>query len=113
MTDPAADMVNEAIRIIADGRLAIYDNPEDTFQVIADLWTTYLRRVGLDFTNHVPEQALTAGHARSLMVLTWGIRLTSPMEYPPDMDHRERLRMAEAEIVRLREELAAARGAKS
>ena len=29
-----------------------------------------------------------------------------PLEYPPDMDHRERLRMAEAEIVRLRDELA-------
>jgi hypothetical protein len=27
----------------------------------------------------------------------------APLEYPPDMDHRERLRMAEAEIVRLRE----------
>ena len=36
-----------------------------------------------------------------------------PLDYPPDTDHRERLRMAEAEIVRLREELAAARGAKS
>jgi hypothetical protein len=29
----------------------------------------------------------------------------APLEYPPDMDHRERLRMAEAEIVRLREAL--------
>jgi hypothetical protein len=29
-----------------------------------------------------------------------------PIEYPADMDHRERLRMAEAEIVRLRAELA-------
>jgi hypothetical protein len=43
-SDPAESVILEAKNIITGARRNSYGNPEDSFAVIASLWTTYLRR---------------------------------------------------------------------
>jgi hypothetical protein len=43
-TDKAADLLDEAKKIVTGARRQTYGAPEDNFRVIADLWATYLRR---------------------------------------------------------------------
>lgn len=41
-----AEILDEAKRIITQDRQDSYGNPEDSFGVIADFWTTYLKGKG-------------------------------------------------------------------
>lgn len=79
MTDPAADLLNKALNIVTGARRKSYGNPEDNFKVIADLWSVYLRRVGLDFTD--PEQGLTPANVAALMALMKLARLAETPDH--------------------------------
>jgi hypothetical protein len=46
VTDVKADIVNEALRIVAGARREAYGKPEDNFRRIADLWTTHMLNTG-------------------------------------------------------------------
>lgn len=67
LLDPAAELLEGALKIVTGARRAAYGNPEDNFRVIADLWTVYLAKVGLDFTD--PEQRLSPGAVSVMMAL--------------------------------------------
>lgn len=70
-TDPAADLLDTAKRIVTGERRGSYGNPEDNFQTIADMWTTYLARVGVI----KPKCRLTARNVAVMMVLMKCARL--------------------------------------
>jgi hypothetical protein len=83
--DAAAMLLDEAKHIITGARRAAYGNPEDNFKVIADLWTTYIRRRGYDFTD--PEQALGSGDVAVMMILMKCARLAeSPTHHDSKVD---------------------------
>jgi hypothetical protein len=42
--DPAVELLQEAIKIVAGARRQAYGTPEDNFQVIADLWNAVMRK---------------------------------------------------------------------
>lgn len=42
--DPAADLLDEAKKIVTGARRQSYGTPEDNFGCIADLWTTFVQR---------------------------------------------------------------------
>jgi len=81
--DAAAALLDEAKNIITGARRAAYGNPEDNFRAIADLWTTYLHRVGVDFTD--PEQALRAHDVAILMILMKCARLAETPNHHDSM----------------------------
>lgn len=71
--DPAAALLEEALRIVTGARRNNYGNPEDNFACIAALWTTMARRVGIDFTD--PSQSFTAEQVALMMILMKAARL--------------------------------------
>lgn len=71
MTDPAQDLLQEALNIVTGARRQAYGNPEDNFATIAALWHPYLVRRGFI----VPEQKLTPGDVAAMMVLMKVARL--------------------------------------
>ena len=72
-SDPAEDLLREALRIVTGARRASYGKPEDNFATFAGLWNTFCRRRGLDFTD--PEQGFTAGDTAVMMILLKCARL--------------------------------------
>lgn len=65
--DKAEALLHEALTIVTGARRQAYGNPEDNFTVIADLWSTYLRRLGVDFTD--PESKLSASTVAVMMMI--------------------------------------------
>lgn len=79
MTDTAEDLLREALNIVTGARRQSYGPPEDNFATIAGLWSTFLHRLGIDFTD--PEQRIGAPVVAAMMVLTKVARLAETLNH--------------------------------
>lgn len=61
------------LNIVTGARRQAYGTPEDNFSCIAELWTAYLHRRGVDFTDR--EQCLSAHDVAVMMILMKCARL--------------------------------------
>lgn len=74
------EVLEEAIRCVCTDRNEQYGEPEDSFEVIAELWSVYLRRVGV-----VPlPDCISAGDVAAMMGLFKIARMITSENAKPD-----------------------------
>jgi hypothetical protein len=83
--DPAADLLDEAKTIVTGARRQSYGQPENNFQCIAELWTTYLlRREAMKNPSEAPVMnrgILTPTDVAVLMILMKCARLAETPDH--------------------------------
>ena len=86
--DKAADLLDEAKRIVTGARQQTYGHPEDNFQCIAELWSSYLGRRrtlgGLARGEHGSlnlNDKLSSGDVAVMMILIKAARLAESPDH--------------------------------
>jgi hypothetical protein len=75
--DPAALLLEQALKIVTGARRAAYGTPEDNFTCIANLWMDYLQRRAATVCGKGSRDlvTITAGDVAAMMILMKAARL--------------------------------------